>query len=265
MPSRVGRRARAARASRSRPATGSTTARSSTTTVTCLIALRVLGRRLLAGHLGGRRRRDHRRGDDVVMVDAAAGERGESRPARRERVRADSYCGAECIGPGSAGLPSRSVSRGLQALFVACILVASTAMFALAESRKLDRAPIKRARAVGRVRASRGSRGRRSSRRRCDCATSYARISFRLGKPGALRGLDRESRGRGRDARSATSRTCAASRCAGTATTTRGKQVPDGSYRLRIRPPARRGRCRCSSSCARRRRAFQRHGRAEAR
>jgi hypothetical protein len=35
------------------------------------------------------------------------------------------------------------VSRGFQALFVACILVASTAMFALAESRKLDRAPIK--------------------------------------------------------------------------------------------------------------------------
>ncbi len=39
--------------------------------------------------------------------------------------------------------PHGSVSRGFQALFVACILVASTAMFALAESRKLDRAPIK--------------------------------------------------------------------------------------------------------------------------
>ena len=101
-------------------------------------------------------------------------------------MRADSYRRLSVSVPGGAGLPSRSVSRGLQAMFVACILVASTAMFALAESRKLDRAPITRARAVRRSRGRRGTRSPRSSRPTCDCPTSYARIEFRLGKPGAL-------------------------------------------------------------------------------
>jgi hypothetical protein len=78
------------------------------------------------------------------------------------------------------------VSRGFQALFVASILVASTAMFALAESRKLDPAPIKQLvvsagpKAPGKPRPAIFSPG-------CNCPTSYARISFRLETPGALR------------------------------------------------------------------------------
>jgi hypothetical protein len=77
------------------------------------------------------------------------------------------------------------VSRGFQALFVACILVASTAMFALAESRKLDRAPIKA------LVLSSGPRVQGHPRPAvfsptCNCTSDYARIEFRLGKPGPL-------------------------------------------------------------------------------
>jgi hypothetical protein len=75
------------------------------------------------------------------------------------------------------------VSRGFQALFVACILVASTAMFALAESRKLDRAPIK-ALVLSAGPAASGKPRPAIFSPTCNCPTSYARISFRLGKPG---------------------------------------------------------------------------------
>ncbi|MEO9175815.1 MAG: hypothetical protein ABI317_09925 [Gaiellales bacterium] len=77
------------------------------------------------------------------------------------------------------------MSRGWQALFVACILVASTAMFALAESRKLDRAPI-RALVLSAGPAVAGQKQPAVFSPTCGCATSYARIEFRLGKPGPL-------------------------------------------------------------------------------
>jgi hypothetical protein len=70
-------------------------------------------------------------------------------------------------------------------MFVACILVASTAMFALAESRKLDRAPIKAlVLSAGPVTA--GTPRPAIFSPTCRCPTSYARISFRLTKPGPL-------------------------------------------------------------------------------
>jgi hypothetical protein len=77
------------------------------------------------------------------------------------------------------------VSRGFQALFVACILVASTAMFALAESRKLDPAPIKQLVVTAGPKVPGKPRPAIFSPT-CRCKTSYARISFRLDKPGAL-------------------------------------------------------------------------------
>jgi hypothetical protein len=78
------------------------------------------------------------------------------------------------------------VSRGWQALFVACILVASTAMFALAESRKLDRAPI-RALVLSAGPAVKGHPQPAVFSPTCAaCKTTYARIEFRLGKPGPL-------------------------------------------------------------------------------
>jgi hypothetical protein len=77
------------------------------------------------------------------------------------------------------------VSRGFQALFVACILVASTAMFALAESRKLDRAPIKQL-VLSAGPAVKGKPRPAIFSPTCICSTTYARISFRLGKPGPL-------------------------------------------------------------------------------
>jgi hypothetical protein len=77
------------------------------------------------------------------------------------------------------------VSRGFQALFVACILVASTAMFALAESRKLDRAPI-RALVLSSGPEVQGHPRPAVFSPTCDCATDFARIEFRLGKPGPL-------------------------------------------------------------------------------
>jgi hypothetical protein len=129
------------------------------------------------------------------------------------------------------------VSRGFQALFVASILVASTAMFALAESRKLDPAPIKQLvvtagpKLPGKPRPAIFSPG-------CKCPTSYARISFRLNKAGALRAwivspdgaivrelVDKPHvrtitlRWHGDDAR--------------------GTKARDGSYRLRIRTAGR--------------------------
>jgi hypothetical protein len=78
------------------------------------------------------------------------------------------------------------VSRGLQALFVACVLVASTAMFALAETRKLDRAPIKQL-VLSAGPAVAGQKQPAVFSPTCDgCATTYARIAFALGKPGPL-------------------------------------------------------------------------------
>lgn len=77
------------------------------------------------------------------------------------------------------------MSRAAQALFVACILVASTAMFALAESRKLDRAPIK-ALVLSAGPLTTGTPRPAIFSPTCACDTSYARISFRLTKPGAL-------------------------------------------------------------------------------
>ena len=125
------------------------------------------------------------------------------------------------------------MSRGLQATFVACILVASTAMFALAESRKLDRAPI-RALVLSAGPAVKGHAQPALFSPTCDCPTSYARIEFRLGKPGALAawivspdGKVVKQIARFRNVRRV------ALRWNGDDQT--GKRVPDGSYRLRIR------------------------------
>lgn len=125
------------------------------------------------------------------------------------------------------------MSRGFQALFVACILVASTAMFALAESRKLDRAPI-RALVLSAGPATPGKQRPAIFSPGCGCPTRFARISFRLGKPGALQAsivspsgtvvqqlIDRPH------VRNVTLRW--------NGDTTTGQQAADGSYRLRIR------------------------------
>jgi hypothetical protein len=125
------------------------------------------------------------------------------------------------------------VSRGFQALFVACILVASTAMFALAESRKLDRAPIKE------LVLSAGPDVKGAPRSAifspsCDCATTYARISFRLGKPGPLvawivspEGAVIRQIADFKDVRRV--------KLTWSGQNNAGKLVPDGSYRLRLR------------------------------
>ncbi len=78
------------------------------------------------------------------------------------------------------------MSRGFQALFVACLLIASTAMFALAESRKLDRAPIKQLVLSAGPEVKGKQRPAIFSPTCSDCASTYARITFRLGKPGPL-------------------------------------------------------------------------------
>jgi hypothetical protein len=125
------------------------------------------------------------------------------------------------------------VSRGFQALFVACILVASTAMFALAESRKLDKAPIK-ALVLSAGPATPGVQRPAIFSPSCACPTRFARISFKLGKPGSLQAwivspsgtvirqlIDRPH------VRNVTLRW--------NGDTTGGQQAADGSYRLRIR------------------------------
>jgi hypothetical protein len=125
------------------------------------------------------------------------------------------------------------VSRGWQALFVACILVASTAMFALAESRKLDRAPI-RALVLSAGPAIKGHHQPAVFSPTCaDCQTTYARIEFRLGKPGPLEAWIVSPAGavvrkiaQFRDVRRVALRW--------NGRTDSGAIAPDGSYRLRL-------------------------------
>lgn len=130
-------------------------------------------------------------------------------------------------------LRSRVVSRGFQALFVACILVASTAMFALAESRKLDRAPIK-ALVLSAGPVVKGKPRPAIFSPSCKCRTRYARISFRLGKPGSLvawivspTGTVIDRIGDFRNVRRVTLRWSGRNQ--------QGTQVADGSYRLRLK------------------------------
>jgi hypothetical protein len=125
------------------------------------------------------------------------------------------------------------VSRGWQALFVACILVASTAMFALAESRKLDRAPI-RALVLSAGPAVKGQKQPAVFSPTCGCPTSYARIEFRLGKPGPLvawivspAGAVVDRIAQFRDVRRVSLRW--------NGKTSAGSTAADGSYRLRLR------------------------------
>jgi hypothetical protein len=125
------------------------------------------------------------------------------------------------------------VSRGWQALFVACILVASTAMFALAESRKLDRAPI-RALVLSAGPAIKGQKQPAVFSPTCGCATSYARIDFRLGKPGPLEawivspaGAVVEKIAQFKDVRHVSLRW--------NGKTASGAEAPNGSYRLRLK------------------------------
>ena len=125
------------------------------------------------------------------------------------------------------------MSRGWQALFVACILVASTAMFALAESRKLDRAPI-RALVLSAGPAVKGRHQPAVFSPTCaGCRTTYARIEFRLGKPGPLEawivspaGAVVRKIGQFRDVRRVALRW--------NGRTDAGAVAPDGSYRLRL-------------------------------
>jgi hypothetical protein len=131
------------------------------------------------------------------------------------------------------GLPSGVVSRGFQALFVACILVASTAMFALAESRKLDRAPIK-ALVLSAGPAVKGKPRPAIFSPTCTCNTRYARISFRLGKPGPLvawivspSGTVVDQIGDFKNVRRVT--------LTWSGRNDAGKLVRDGSYRLRLK------------------------------
>jgi hypothetical protein len=131
------------------------------------------------------------------------------------------------------GLPSGVVSRGSQALFVACILVASTAMFALAESRKLDRAPIK-ALVLSAGPAVKGKPRPAIFSPTCICNTRYARISFRLGKPGPLvawivspTGTVVDQIGDFKNVRRVT--------LTWSGRNDAGKLVGDGSYRLRLK------------------------------
>jgi hypothetical protein len=134
-------------------------------------------------------------------------------------------------------LPSQVVSRGLrpglQALFVACILVASTAMFALAERRKLDRATIK-ALVLSAGPAVKGEPRPAIFSPSCVCSTRYARISFRLGKPGPLvawivspTGTVVDRIGDFENVRRVTLIWSGRNQA--------GKQVADGSYRLRLK------------------------------
>jgi hypothetical protein len=125
------------------------------------------------------------------------------------------------------------VSRGFQAAFVAAILVASTAMFALAESRKLDRAPIK-ALVLSAGPVVPGMSRPALFSPTCDCPTSYARISFRLGKPGPLQawivtpaGAVVQELATFEDVRNVTLRWDGKDES--------GKVVADGSYRLRLK------------------------------
>jgi hypothetical protein len=126
------------------------------------------------------------------------------------------------------------VSRGFQALFVACILVASTAMFALAESRKLDRAPIKALVlsagpvTTGKPRPAIFSPG-------CNCPTDYARISFRLTKPGALQAWIVSPAGAVVHELVDKPHVRNVTLLWHGDTTRPGTRAPDGSYRLRIR------------------------------
>ena len=124
------------------------------------------------------------------------------------------------------------MSRGFQALFIAAILVASTAMFALAESRKLDRPPI-RALVLGAGPAVEGHPRPAVFSPTCDCPTSFARIEFRLGKPGPLRAWIVSPTGTvvKRIADLANVRRVAL-RWDGR--TDSGDVAPDGSYRLRL-------------------------------
>jgi hypothetical protein len=126
------------------------------------------------------------------------------------------------------------VSRGYQALFVACILVASTAMFALAESRKLDRAPIKQLVLSAGPEVKGKPRPAIFSPTCASCATTYARIAFRLGKPGPLvawivspDGAVIRKIGDFKDVRRV--------QLTWNGRDDAGKLVPDGSYRLRLR------------------------------
>jgi hypothetical protein len=125
------------------------------------------------------------------------------------------------------------VSRGFQALFVACILVASTAMFALAESRKLDPAPIKRLVVTAGPKVPGKPRPAIFSPT-CGCPTSYARISFRLDRPGALQAWIVSPKG-------AVVRRLVDKPHVSTISLVwhgddaHGTQAPDGDYRLRIR------------------------------
>jgi hypothetical protein len=125
------------------------------------------------------------------------------------------------------------VSRGFQALFVACILVASTAMFALAESRKLDRAPIKALVLTAGPQVAGKPRPALFSPT-CGCATSYASISFKLGKPGPLQAFIVSPEGAVikqiasfKDVRRVSLRWDGRNEA--------GKVVADGSYRLRLK------------------------------
>jgi hypothetical protein len=125
------------------------------------------------------------------------------------------------------------VSRGFQALFVACILVASTAMFALAESRKLDRAPIK-ALVLSSGPAVAGHPRPAVFSPTCKCSSDYARIEFRLGKPGPLEAWIVSPAGAVvkriadfRDVRRVALRW--------DGRTESGSVAPDSSYRLRLR------------------------------
>jgi hypothetical protein len=125
------------------------------------------------------------------------------------------------------------VSRGFQALFVASILVASTAMFALAESRKLDRAPI-RALVLSAGPAVAGQARPALFSPTCNCPTSYARIEFRLGKPGALQAWIVSPDG-AVVKRIADFRNVRHVSLRWNGRDEEGRLAPDGSYRLRIR------------------------------
>jgi hypothetical protein len=126
------------------------------------------------------------------------------------------------------------VSRGFQALFVACILVASTAMFALAESRKLDRAPIK-ALVLSAGPAVKGKPRPAIFSPTCNCPTSYARISFRLGKPGQSLAAWIVSPGGAVVRQLANLKSARNVVLPWNGKNDAGKIVPDGSYRLRIK------------------------------
>jgi hypothetical protein len=141
--------------------------------------------------------------------------------------------GTECIHAPIPELRSVVVSRGLQALVVACILVASTAMFALAESRKLDKAPIK-ALVLSAGPPSAGPKQPAVFSPTCDgCATTFARIEFRLQKHGPLKawivtpaGAVEQQIADFRDVRHVTLKWDGKD--------AKGAVAPDGSYRLKL-------------------------------